>query len=79
MSGPTSDLLTTAEACAYLNISRTTLYAIWSAHQIRRTVLGKRTIRWPKRELDAYLARKTREREQERRSRARERPKRREG
>ena len=54
-----SDLLTTREACAHLNISRPTLY-LWARRARISRVKTGRLVRWPRRELDRLVASATR-------------------
>jgi excisionase family DNA binding protein len=46
-----SDWLTNAQACAYLNISKPTLYD-WARSAKAKRVKRGRLVRWPRKELD---------------------------
>lgn len=56
----TSELLTTKEACSYLNVSRWTL-ARWARAVRARRVKRGRLVRWPRQQLDLMAERATRE------------------
>ena len=49
--GNSSQYLTRAQACAYLQVSPPTLYAWARRAKVRRVKFGK-MVRWPKDELD---------------------------
>lgn len=51
---PTSEWLTTDEACKYLNIGKTSLYKYARELRVKRSKRG-RLIRWRRRELDRML------------------------
>lgn len=53
------ELLTTREACGFLQLGRTKLFALARAGQIRRTKIGRAT-RWKVRELERFVDRCTR-------------------
>lgn len=48
--------LTYQQTAAYLGLSVGTLYSMVARHQIPHVRLGRRLVRFPKRELDAWLA-----------------------
>jgi excisionase family DNA binding protein len=51
-----TDNLKTREACAYLNVSRPTLYRLEARGYVRAARLGG-LVRWPLRELESCLRR----------------------
>jgi excisionase family DNA binding protein len=49
-------LLDTPEACVYLGIGRTTLFALVSQHKLHTVRVG-RCLRFPKADLDGFIQR----------------------
>jgi excisionase family DNA binding protein len=56
---PSSDLLTSPEAAAYLRCHRITLYKLWHARKLKMVKVGGST-RWRRSELDRFIDRQTR-------------------
>lgn len=59
MSQTEPKLLTTPEACAFLRIGRTTLYAISNLGRIPKTKI-KGQVRWQRAALERYVQQQTR-------------------
>jgi excisionase family DNA binding protein len=56
---PSSDLLTSVEAAAYLRCHRITLYKLWHARKLKMVKIGGST-RWRRSMLDRYIEQQTR-------------------
>jgi excisionase family DNA binding protein len=56
---PSSDLLTSVEAAAYLRCHRITLYKLWHRRQLQMVKVGGST-RWRRSMLDRFIDKNTR-------------------